>query len=305
MVHAGNYTSYQQHPTITAASSSDNSVRTYVQDILLDSNGHVTGITTATETVVNTDTDTNDIDYINAASFNTSTGVLSLTGVGNAGATVDLDGRYLLDTTDTFTGALTIAGDIRGNGQQLILNAGESYAYATGQTNEYVYINAEQGLEVNSETNNWTVNGWSDRKTALLRGDLLRLDGEDLTKTNIQNFKTAYGWGDHSTVGYLTGYTDTNDIDYINAATFNTGTGVITGTGTGNAGFTVDIDGRYLQLSGGNMTGNIVFNDDGEGIEFYSTNSLKKIAGSGMVLEVDPSRTDNLVLPIKRGSTYD
>jgi len=39
----------------------------------------------------NTDT----IDYINAASFNTTTGVLSLTGVGNAGATVDLDGRYL------------------------------------------------------------------------------------------------------------------------------------------------------------------------------------------------------------------
>ena len=39
----------------------------------------------------NTDT----IDYINAASFNTTTGVLSLTGVGGAGATVDLDGRYL------------------------------------------------------------------------------------------------------------------------------------------------------------------------------------------------------------------
>ena len=39
----------------------------------------------------NTDT----IDYINAASFNTTTGVLSLTGVGDASATVDLDGRYL------------------------------------------------------------------------------------------------------------------------------------------------------------------------------------------------------------------
>jgi len=32
---------------------------------------------------------------------------------------------------------------------------------------------------------------------------------------------------------------------FINAATFATGTGIITGTGVGSAGFTVDIDGRY------------------------------------------------------------
>ena len=143
----------------------------------------------------------NDIDYISSASFDTGTGIITGTGTGNAGFTVDIDGRYLLDSTDTFTGALTINGDIRGNGQQLVLNAGESYSYATGQTNEYVYVNAEQGLEVNSETGNWS-GGWAARKTALLRGDLLRIDGEDLTKTNIQNFKTAYGWGDHSTAGY-------------------------------------------------------------------------------------------------------
>ena len=43
------------HPTISgAASSVDNSNRTYIQDITLDSNGHVTGITSATETVTNT-----------------------------------------------------------------------------------------------------------------------------------------------------------------------------------------------------------------------------------------------------------
>ena len=44
------------HPSITAASSVNNSGRTYIQDITLDSNGHVTGITSATETVVNTNT---------------------------------------------------------------------------------------------------------------------------------------------------------------------------------------------------------------------------------------------------------
>ena len=71
---------------------------------------------------------------------------------------------YLLNTTDTFTGALTINGDIRGNGQQLVLNAGESYSYATGQTNEYVYANAEQGLEVSSSPDNWA-SGWAGRNT--------------------------------------------------------------------------------------------------------------------------------------------
>ena len=45
-------------------------------------------------------------------------------------------------------------------------------------------------------------------------------------------------------------WTDNNSVDYINAATFNTGNGIITGTGVGNAGFTVDLDGRYVTSSG-------------------------------------------------------
>ena len=76
-------------------------------------------------------------------------------------------GPYLKDTTDTFTGALTIVGDIRGNGQQLILNAGESYNYATAQTSELVYLNAEAGLQVNSSPDNWAT-GWAGRNTAYI-----------------------------------------------------------------------------------------------------------------------------------------
>ena len=45
------------HPTIAgAASGVNNSGRTYIQDISLDSNGHVTGIESATETVTDTNT---------------------------------------------------------------------------------------------------------------------------------------------------------------------------------------------------------------------------------------------------------
>jgi len=60
-------------------------------------------------TVTITSTNTNDIDYINAASFNTSSGVLTLSGVGNAGASVDLDGRYLTSYSETDTLA-TVTG---------------------------------------------------------------------------------------------------------------------------------------------------------------------------------------------------
>ena len=45
------------HPTISgAASDTSNTGRTYIQNLEFDSNGHVTSVSTATETVVNTDT---------------------------------------------------------------------------------------------------------------------------------------------------------------------------------------------------------------------------------------------------------
>jgi len=65
-----------------------------------------------------------------------------------------------------------------------------------------------------------------------------------------------------------------------------------------------------LPLAGGTMTGiintnsNISFSEDSTGVEFYSVNSLKKIAGRGMVLEVDPSRAASSYLEILQSSTY-
>ena len=44
------------HPSISGASSVDNSARTYIQDLTLDSNGHVTAIVSAAETVTDTNT---------------------------------------------------------------------------------------------------------------------------------------------------------------------------------------------------------------------------------------------------------
>ncbi|MDB4830780.1 tail fiber domain-containing protein [Paracoccaceae bacterium] len=46
------------HADTSSQGSVNNSGRTYIQDITLDTYGHITGITSATETVVNTDTNT-------------------------------------------------------------------------------------------------------------------------------------------------------------------------------------------------------------------------------------------------------
>jgi len=116
--------------------------------------------------------------------------VESLTTTGTSGAATliggilnvpnyapDLSG-YLLNTTDTLTGTLTvtantnspltITGEVRtDNGTELVLNAGESATYATGQTGELVYVNAEGGFQVNSSPDNWG-SGWAGRKTATI-----------------------------------------------------------------------------------------------------------------------------------------
>ena len=81
------------HTDTSSQASSNNSGRTYIQDITLDTYGHVTGIATATETVVNTDTNTTysaDGDY----------------GITLSGTTFRLedDRRRNSSTVDVFSG---------------------------------------------------------------------------------------------------------------------------------------------------------------------------------------------------------
>jgi hypothetical protein len=63
-------------------------------------------------------------------------------------------------------------------GQQLILNAGESNGKVGGQTNEYVYVNAEGGLSVNTPDSghpNWETGYTVD--TTIIKGDSITVNG--------------------------------------------------------------------------------------------------------------------------------
>ena len=67
-------------------------------DGTLDSNTYLT----SGDLIANTD------DFLTGATFNTGDGIITHTLQSGSTVTVDIDGRYLLDTTDTFTGTLTI-----------------------------------------------------------------------------------------------------------------------------------------------------------------------------------------------------
>lgn len=131
------------HPNISAASSSDNSGRTYIQDITLDSNGHVTGITTATETVTNTNTQLSNEqvqDIVGAmVSSNTET---------NISVTYDdTNGKLNFAATDTNT-QLTdaqVRSKISGTGlisynssTGVISTTANNYVHPTGAGNKHI-----------------------------------------------------------------------------------------------------------------------------------------------------------------------
>jgi hypothetical protein len=128
------------HPIISAASSSDNSGRTYIQDITLDSNGHVTGIATATETVVDTDTTysigSGGTTVITLTDSSAATTAVTLQGTGGevsiASSATDTIQIGLPDDI-TITGDLTVnGGDINSTAAQL--NISPNGGTASGAT---------------------------------------------------------------------------------------------------------------------------------------------------------------------------
>lgn len=115
------------HPTISAAGSVDNSGRTYIQDITLDSNGHVTGIVSATETVVDTDTTysigsgaTTLITLTDSSSGTTAVTLQGTSGEVEIASSATDTIRIGLPDNVTITGDLTVnGGDINSTAAQL------------------------------------------------------------------------------------------------------------------------------------------------------------------------------------------
>lgn len=193
-------------------------------------------------------------------------------------------------TGASFTGPIDLSGNnidgverLRTNevraqdGQQLVLNAGESGDYATGQTGEYVYINAEQGIEVNTSPDNWT-SGWAGRYTAYLLGNELRLSGIRF----VQNGATAVNLVSNSTASCQMDFRTTGQIRHGSVyANSSNQIGFLSDNGVW--AFRVDSTTELDALLPLNMNNNSMFNvgevnirsNDGYGIKFWESNVHK------------------------------
>lgn len=83
-----------------------------------------------------------------------------LTVVGDISAT----GTVFSSNISLGTGALDV---INSAGDKLVLNAGESNNFATGQTGETTFINAESGVIISSSPSDWAT-GWVNRNAVIL-----------------------------------------------------------------------------------------------------------------------------------------
>jgi hypothetical protein len=282
------------NPTIAHADTSSVSnlsatSRTYVDSLTFDTYGHVTGYTTSSESVVNSNTtydlsleaggvirltgsdattdnvtiagsggatisqsgstltiDTandNDIDYVNGSSF--TSGTLNLTGVGNAGTSVSLDGRYLLIGDEDF-------------GFKTISVAGQSDVVADA-TDDTLTLAAAGGMTI-------TTNATSDTIT----------------------FNSA----------------NDNDIDYVSGATFSGGT--LTLTGVGNAGASVSLDGRYLQSESDTLdsvTGRGATTTNAVTVGDLTVNGDLTVSGAHIVTLAEEVRVQDSLFVLNHGFT--
>jgi hypothetical protein len=124
------------HPAVSAASSSDNSGRTYIQDILLDSFGHVTGITTATETVVDTNTTytlgvPESTTAIRLTGSDSTTNDVTLTAGSNVSITRNSANQLTIASSFTDTNTATAANNILQGS-----NSGTQITYAPYSTQQ-------------------------------------------------------------------------------------------------------------------------------------------------------------------------
>ena len=142
------------HPTISAASSVDNSGRFYVQDITLDSNGHVIGIVSVEETVVDTDT-----TYSIGSGATT---IITLTDSSAGTSTVTLQGTggevsIASSATDTIQIGLpddvTITGDLAVNGGDITSTAAQLNISPNGGTPAGATVRINGDLDVVGSVN--------------------------------------------------------------------------------------------------------------------------------------------------------
>ena len=194
------------HPNISGANSVNNSGRTYIQDITLDSDGHVTGIASATESVTDTDTtysisavDSGDNAIIRLTAGGSGSGNDDITLVAGTNITLDHSG----ETITIATNAADIEGVVAGTG---LSGGGSSGTVTLNVSGLTVSELAANSLQISSES-------FADNDTSLMTSAAIA--------DKIESYGFGVGGGDITAViagTNLTGGANTGDAT-INLAT--------------------------------------------------------------------------------------
>lgn len=194
------------HPNISAASSVDNSGRTYIQDITLDSDGHVTGIASATESVTDTDTtysisavDSGDDAIIRLTAGGSGTGNDDITLEAGTNITITPSG----DTITIATNAADIEGVVAGTG---LTGGGTSGTVTLNVSGLTVSELAANSIQLSSES-------FADNDTSLM------------TSAAIQDKILSYGYSTDSN-SFRTVTAGGNTLGASETLAFTAGTGI-------------------------------------------------------------------------------
>jgi hypothetical protein len=224
------------HPATNPAASVDNSGRTYVQDITLDSFGHIVGITSATETVENT---TYTVS-VGSGGVNSSTIVLtdSLSGTDSVTISGTTNEIQVTESGDTITiglpddvnvtnnlvvgGNLTVNGTVTTvNTEQILLadNIITLNSNATGTATESAGIEVERGDDPNRSLRwNESIDKWEIQASDGIFYAISYVDGD----SPVESVASADG---SVTVINVNGAVDlsVNNSEYSYASTIGNG----------------------------------------------------------------------------------
>lgn len=237
---AGSYQAAGSYVTTTSAQA------LHPTDALQVSNDTITLVRADGTSESHSISDANTNYYINGASFNTGTGVLSLTGVGTS-ASVDLDGRYQIAGSYQPAGSYDnyVSWTISDGSNTEAVTSGKTMKFAGAGASSVSYDASTNTMTISSTDTNTDTNTTYSTATSSTLG-LVKIGYSE----NGRNYPVELSSGKmFVNVPWTDTNTDTNSVDYINGASFSTSTGVLTLSGVGNAGASVDLDGRY-QLAG-------------------------------------------------------